>query len=239
MRLLAALFPLLLLAQPLPKPVALTSPVQDKVFHVLSLLERNPVKSATLDEIGARKRAALQPPGSPIEALRWTPEEIAAVSGVLRNVSTLDAPLQASGLYIRDPQLVKAWEGAAAGINRILDVYGLGKPPRYPAIDSVSFDVKSPNYGRMLDVVRAVMTDEPDGHPQFFHAPLRFALELLRANWRDEAGRFEPMEKGENRAAYERVSKVNWSQYKYSALIVPGSGTDRPGQALSPWARRG
>ena len=38
----------------------------------------------------------------------------------------------------------------------------------------------------MLDVVRAVMTDEPDGHPQFFHAPLRFALELLGASsrWR-------------------------------------------------------
>ena len=65
------------------------------------------------------------------EALRWTPEEIAAVSGVLKNLTTLDAPLQASGLYIREPQLAKAWEGAAAGINRILDVYGLGKPPRY------------------------------------------------------------------------------------------------------------
>ena len=181
MKLLAALFPVLLLGQPLVTPVALTSPVQDKVFYVLSLLEQNPVKSSTLEEIGARKRAALQQPGSPIEALRWTPEEIAAVGGVLKNVTTLDAPLRASGFYIRDPQLRKAWEDAAAGINRILDVYGLGKPPRYPAIDAVSFDVKSPNYGRMLDVIRAVMTDEPDGHPQFFHPTLRFALELLRA----------------------------------------------------------
>ena len=237
MKLLAALLPLLLLAQPSAKPLALVSPVQDKAFYVLSLLERNPVKSATLDEIGARKRAALQRTGDPIEALRWTPEEIAAVSGVLKNVTTLDGLLEASGLYIREPQLVKAWEGAAAGINRILDVYGLGKPPRYPAIDAVSFDVKLPTYGRMLDVIRAVMTDERDGHPQFFHPSLRFALELLRANWRDEAGRLEPMEKGENRAAYERVSKVNWSQYKYTAIVVPGSGTDRPGQALSPWGK--
>ena len=70
MKLLAALLPLLLLAQPSAKPLALVSPVQDKAFYVLSLLERNPVKSATLDEIGARKRAALQRTGDPIEALR-------------------------------------------------------------------------------------------------------------------------------------------------------------------------
>ena len=92
MKLLAALFPVLLLGQPLVTPVASTSPVQDKVFYVLSLLERNAVKSATLDEIGARKRAALQHPGSPIETLRWTSDEIAAVSGVLKNVTTFDAP---------------------------------------------------------------------------------------------------------------------------------------------------
>jgi hypothetical protein len=89
----------------------------------------------------------------------------------------------------------------------------------------------------MLEVIRAVMSEEPDGHPQFFHAPLRFALELLRANWRDEAGRFEPMERGENRAAFERVKSIDWSRYKYSAILVPGSGTDRPGQALSPWGK--
>jgi len=97
--------------------------------------------------------------------------------------------------------------------------------------------VESLNYGWMMDVIRAVMTDEPDGHPQFFRPTQRFALELLRANWRDEAGRFQPMEKGESRAAYERVSKVNWSQYKYTAILVPGSGTDRRGQALSPWGK--
>ena len=190
---LLLLLPLLAVAQPARQPLELNSPVRDKAFHVLSLLERNPVKSMALDEIAARKRAAPRQLGSPSEALRWTPEEIATVSGVLRDVTTLDVPLRASGLYVRDPQLVKAWEGAAAGINRILDVYGLGKAPLYPAIDSVSFDVKSPNYDRMLDVVRAVLSDEPDGHPMFFQPSLRFALELLRANWRDEAGRFEPM----------------------------------------------
>lgn len=238
MRVLTALLlPLLLAAQPARRPLELRAPVQDKLFYVLSELERRPVNDERLAAIAARKRAALQQPGNIVEAMRWTPEEIAAVSAVLAGASHLNDQLRATGLYQKEPLLVSAWEGAAAGMNRIFDVYGLGKPPRYPAIDSVSFDVKSPNYARMLEVVRAVMSEEPDGHPQFFHAPMRFALELLRANWRDEAGRFEPMERGENRAAFERVKTVEWSRYKYSAILVPGSGTDRPGQALSPWGK--
>lgn len=237
MKLLCALLPALLLAQPVAKPLDLRAPVQDKVFYVLSLLERTPIAHPALEQIAIRKRAALTAPGNFLAAVRWTPEEIAAVSQVLGNVTTLDAPLRATGLYPKTPLLPQAWESAAAAMNRIYDVYGLGQPPRYPAIDSVSFDVKSPNYARMITVIQAVMSDEPDGHPLFFHVPLRFALELLRANWRDEAGRFEPMEKGENRAAYERVPKVDWSQYKYTAILIPGSGTDRPGQALSPWGK--
>ena len=51
------------------------------------------------------------------------------------------------------------------------------------------------------------------------------------------APRFEPMAKGENRAAYERVTTVNWSQYKYTVIVVLGSGTDRPGQAFSQWGK--
>jgi hypothetical protein len=238
MRLLSALLlPVLLAAQPARRPLDLQRPVQDKVFYVLSALERSPVKDPHLDAIAARKRTALQQPGNIVEAMRWTPDEIATVSAALAGVNGLDAALRATGLYQKEPLLVSAWEGAAAGMNRIFDVYGLGKPPRYPAIDAVSFDVKSPNYGRMLEVIRAVMSEEPDGHPQFFHAPLRFSLELLRANWRDEAGRFEPMEQGENRAAFERAKTLDWSRYKYSAIVVPGSGTDRPGQAMSPWGK--
>jgi hypothetical protein len=237
MKLLCALLPALLLAQPAAKPLDLRSPVQDKVFYVLSLLERTPIVHPALEQIAVRKRATLTAPGNFLAAVRWTTEEIAAVSQVLASITTFDAPLRSSGLYPQTPLLPQAWESAAAAMNRIYDVYGLGQPPRYPAIDSVSFDVKSPNYARMITVIQAVMSDEPDGHPLFFHVPLRFALELRRANWRDEAGRFEPMEKGENRAAYERIAKVDWSQYKYTAILIPGSGTDRPGQALSPWGK--
>ena len=37
--------------------------------------------------------------------------------------------------------------------------------------------------------------------------------------------RFEPLERGENRAAYERAGKLDWSKFTYTAIVVPGSGT--------------
>ena len=223
----AVLFPLIAAAQP----------VRDKNFYLFAVLEQIPPSDLRLDRIAASKRAALATASDFIESIRWTPEEVATVSDVLANFSDASEPLRQSRLYGPKPDLVKAWQQAAAAMNRIYDVYALGKPPRYPDIDSISFDPKSASFQRMLSVVRAVMTDEPDGHPLFFHAPLRLAMELLRANWRDEAGRFEPMEEGENKLAFDRIPAISWAQYRYAAIVVPGSGTDRPNQAMSPWGK--
>lgn len=225
------LFPLLLAL------TAVAQPVREKNFHVLTVLEQNPPRHPRLTEIATAKRAALTESKNIVESLRWTPAEIAAVGEILATFSAAAEPLRKSRMYGDKPDLVGAWKTAAAAMNRIFDVYGLGLPPRYPAIDAMSFDVRSPQFPRMLAVIQAVVADEPDGNPLFFHAPLRFALELLRANWRDEAGRFEPLEKGENSAALATIPSVNWGQYKYAAIVVPGSGTDRPNQAMSPWGK--
>jgi hypothetical protein len=55
----------------------------------------------------------------------------------------------------------------------------------------------------------------------------------LDVNHRDEAGRFEPMEKGPNAAAYRNIVTTDWKRYPYSVIVVPGSGNDQPGIALS------
>lgn len=70
MRVLTALLlPLLLAAQPARRPLELRAPVQDKLFYVLSELERRPVNDERLAAIAARKRAALQQPGNIVEAM--------------------------------------------------------------------------------------------------------------------------------------------------------------------------
>ena len=67
----------------------------------------------------------------------------------------------------------------------------------------------------------------------FFQVPLQFALRLMEINHRDEAGRFEPMELGENQAAVRRMSSLQWNNYPYTAIVVPGAGSDRTTWTLS------
>ena len=46
----------------------------------------------------------------------------------------------------------------------------------------------------------------------------------MEANRRDEAGRYEPLEAGENKAGVQNLKKIRWSDYPYSFILVLGSG---------------
>lgn len=133
--------------------------------------------------------------------------------------------------------LSRAWNDAANGVNYVIDVYGMGKAPRYPAIDSISHDPASGSYGRLLHVIAVVLADDMESLDLCFSPSLQFALHLMEANWRDEAGRFEPMHLGENAAAFRRIPGIDWPGYPYTVIVVPGAGNDRPGVPLSPGSR--
>ena len=57
-------------------------------------------------------------------------------------------------------------------------------------------------------------------------------------NHRDEAGRFEPMQNTENKAALRAIRSIGWSKYRYSVIVVPGAGPGDPNVALSDAGRR-
>jgi hypothetical protein len=46
----------------------------------------------------------------------------------------------------------------------------------------------------------------------------------LEANRRDEAGRYEPLEEGENKACLQDMKNIRWNDYQYSFILVLGSG---------------
>jgi hypothetical protein len=151
--------------------------------------------------------------------------------------------LRRSGAYVRyqtkegDALLAAAWRDAALGINHVIDVYGAGTAPLYPDIDSVAFSVKSPGFIQMVRTVADVLNEESGKATLFFQPTLRFALKLLEINRRDEAGRYEPLEAGENAAALRRIRTISWNDFPYSLILVPGSGTDRPAWNLAPQGR--
>jgi hypothetical protein len=255
---------LLLAQEPARAPVPLWLPIQDKNFYLLSLFERTePVRLALQADEGLRRTRDLkldalknaiqcQPELTCYtEALMWKKEEIAAVEQSLRMLyrnspplrNMVSGPMRASGMFqlrgnLTDEELLAwAWTDAAQGVNRAIAVYGEGAAPRYPEIDSVAYDVKSESFKRLVHVILSGMLDEADTYSLFFHPSLRFGLRLMEASKRDETGRLEPLELGENRDALKRVKSIRWSEYPYSAIVVPGSGTDRLTWDLSPWGK--
>lgn len=138
-------------------------------------------------------------------------------------------------------QLVKAWEQDAKGINFCIGVYAAGNKPNYPNIDSISLGIRDPKnpanysavYSNFLYNVSSVIAKESRANPLFFLPSMSSAVLFLEMNEREQAADFEPMAKGENRLAVAKIKTVNWSQFKYSVILIPGAGPDDPKMALS------
>ena len=227
--------------------LSLPKPVQDKNFYLLSLFQRDRntrtllSQNKQLKDLAGKKLLALQKAascdsvGCLDELTRLDDTTIDAVAAALESLANqpplqrlVQKDLRPSGVFIKyanltDPQMVaSAWKDAAKGLNRILDVYCLGKDPRYKDIDRVSFDVSSAAYRNLLEARIAEI--KPAKEPLFFEPTLNFAMTLLEINRRDEAGRYEPLEQGENKAALRNLANLRWSDYPYSFILVLGSG---------------
>lgn len=240
--------------------LSLPKPVQDKNFYLLSLFQRNREvrellgKNKVLREVYNEKLLALERAVSCndvscfddlIRLRAATIEVVAAELEVLARTPQFKVlvkkDLRPSGVFVRYRQqsdaelLVAAWRDAANGMNRILSVYCLGNDPAYKNIDRVSFDVSKKDYTDLLRMrIKRIIVSKP---PLFFEPTLDFALKLLEVNRRDEAGRYEPLEAGENKAAVANLRNIKWSSYPYSFILVLGSG---PGNSapLSPVAAK-
>ena len=227
--------------------LSLPHPVQDKNFYLLSLFQRSPevrrllIRNKALSQLARNKRAALIKAGSCNEVtcydelIRFRNREVETVASSLSTLAGSAAfqrlarkHLRPSGVFIKhahlsDAQmLIAAWKDAANGLNRILSVYGVGKNPFYKDIDRVSFDVSSDEYRSLLKAKIAEI--KPAEQQLFFEPTLTFALKLLEANRRDEAGRYEPLEEGENKIALQNMKQIKWGDYPYSFILVLGSG---------------
>ena len=227
--------------------LSLPKPVQDKNFYLLSLFQRNPQarrvlsQNNALKQLAAAKASALTKAarcnnvGCFNELIRFDKPTIEAVATELQALANkpdfkllAKKDLRPSGVFIKyadqsDAQmLVAAWKDAANGMNRILSVYGLGEDPRYKDIDRVSYDVSTGAYRNLLKAKTAEIKFARA--PLFFEPALNFALKLLEINRRDEAGPYEPLEQGENKAAVQNLSKIKWRDYPYTFILVLGSG---------------
>lgn len=246
-------------------PVTSGDYVQDKNFYFFTLLEQldetrgviekdpffESILQGQLESIRRETEACSLKVACHIAIYKLSDLSIEAIGSRFREKYAQDSVIQklvathlsASGYYKKydggqaDDLLVKAWEDAARGINNIIDVYGLGGDQRYPAIDSVSYEVGGQYYSRVIVSLSNILAEDVDNYTIFFQPSLDFALQLLQMNDRDEAGRFEPMVALENKLAYAAIGTTNWADYPYSVILVPGHGPEEAHLPISPFGK--
>ncbi|MEK6334169.1 MAG: YdcF family protein [Acidobacteriota bacterium] len=221
--------------------------VQDKNFYLLSLFQRDRGvrkllrRNTVLKKLSNNKLNSLKMAGNCSDVscfdrlFSFSGPTIETVAAELKGLAKhpefknlVKNDLRPSGAFIKysrqsdTEMLVAAWKDAAKGMNRLLSVYGLGKNPFYKDIDRVSFDVSSAEYRNLLKTKVAEI--KPTTSSLFFEPTLNFALKLLEVNRRDDAGRYEPLEAGENKTCLQNLKEISWSDYPYSFILVLGSG---------------
>ncbi|MDI6652984.1 YdcF family protein [Gluconobacter japonicus] len=129
------------------------------------------------------------------------------------------------------------WNQDADAINYILSVYGEGHAPRYPKIDTASVDLTAKDFSNLIMGIQTKILNEPFHHESpaapFFKDALVNAVFLLDANDRMDAVRFFGLWGTWNGPALGFALHLNWKNFPYTAIIVPGEGPEDPHTQLS------
>lgn len=246
-------------------PLADAGALERQVFHLLTVLDtlgyREPlaksrawqsVRSVRQGRIAKAVEACEKVADCRLEAFRWTPAEISAsgtaISKALHQstlLKALAAHLRATGYYARydtlaDDQLIShAWADAAATQNHIIDIYGIGRVPLYPAIDSISFDPASDMWRKLIiEATNQIMNSPEVRAPVPREDPgYRLALSLLHLNDRENAGFYSDLDSKWNLTARVRIARTNWTAFPATIILVLGDGPDRPGQSIGSFGK--
>lgn len=231
--------------------------VLSKNYYLVSLLKDLPemrsliAGDSLLKSIAIHKFQQLSKAKSPaeqLEAFRFSALEIESVGDRLealcREGNAWDRlvcnHLFPSGAYILSDAasssglLRAAWRQDAEGINYAIDVYGGGRKPNYPQIDSICFDIHTPYYTSLLTACKENIELSCEGSTLFFDIPLSAVRMLLDINGRSEAVDYEPLAATVNKNSYALIRETDWDHYPYSAILVLGAGPEEEGVAISP-----
>jgi hypothetical protein len=190
--------------------------------------ERLPAEARhMLEARRARMEACAKDAHCLFQAALWSPAESRSLAGGAERAV-------AAGAFAGPDDGVDAQVSRElAGLNAILNVYGLGTPPRYPPIDgpkeATSLAQSIANISYAADLAKAAGDDPVTA----LDPSIGLALSLLDANDRGEAAAFEPLDAQYNAAAIAKARTVDWKKYRFTAIIIPGVGPDDLSTSLS------
>jgi hypothetical protein len=200
-----------------------------RLFPVVTAMDKSQADAEVRSMLAERARrlaACADDAVCTIDASAWKEAEIALVSAM---AATDGAPAQAG-------ERRNAVRRELAGLNAILDVYGKGGTPPYPEIDGPIGKKGSERLTADIAVAASIGEVGRDEAITAFDPSIGLALALIDVNDRLDAIAFEPLDGGLNSDAFQHARKLDWSRYRYTAIIVLGAG---PEDLLTPLSARG
>lgn len=217
---------------------------QDKAFFLATVLgaagaakdaiAADPALSAISMDRDARLRGAPDDCGTEVPcfaaALGWSTEEADAASSALVDALTAAGALsevaggmRKSGRFALHAALA---DDAALVKAAFQDMaFALGQ--------ALSGEAESLGGAKLHDVVAKVAEDHPE--PFLFFEPLvAVDLAALTADQRDEAARYEPLATGENAKALAHIPDIEFADYPFTVIVVPGQGPTNLEDHLAP-----
>ncbi len=220
--------------------------VQDKDWYLLTVMQQVPaVKAALLADPTllalAQKResqlrmaaAKCQPVPACLSAdttcltdeaaclgqqVAWAPDDITAtaaqVGKVLAKTTVAHDHLRPSGryaLYVSQTDEALIAQATIDALNTLQAVYANFEANR-PALD-------------LANSLTSVAFDHPTAL-QFFEPLLWAAIDGMKAQNHDQAGRDEPLALGANKPALERMKTIDWTQWRFSVVLGLGWGPE-------------
>ncbi|WP_368563258.1 YdcF family protein [Pseudoxanthomonas sp. UTMC 1351] len=200
-----------------------------RLFPVVTAMDASQASAEVrtmLADRGRRLAACADNAVCKIDASAWKEDEIGLVSKT--------AAHDRSSAEAREYQ--EAVRRELAGLNAILDVYGKGGTPPYPEIDGPIGKKGSQRLAADVAVAASISEVSRDEAVATFDPSIGLALALMDVNDRLDAIAFEPIDEGLNSEAFQHARKLDWSRYRYTAIIVLGAG---PEDLLTPLSARG
>lgn len=165
------------------------------------------------------------------EAALWRDAERTALEQAVMRAA---APLLTTRRLVPDDGIAAGLEREIAGLNAIVRVYALGMPARYPAIDGPAAAFGSAEAQTRLAAAVRLGATPRSGSAQELDPSIELGLALLDVNDRTDAAGYEPIDGGDNAAASARARTLDWSRYRYTAILLTGIGPEVPDMPLSP-----
>ncbi|KAK4626044.1 hypothetical protein CLAFUW4_05177 [Fulvia fulva] len=167
------------------------------------------------------------------QSIGCTPEPACIIEAIKINSNDQRILTGALNASSAPASLLQVWPQYVNATNRLLEVYGNGTEPLYPEIHAISYPANSPDYKLFLETLRTYQLTEPTSIKTPPCDAIDIGLTLLDANDRDNVLYFPDLWQRQNAPALTKAKTLDWSNYNYSAILIPGFGPEIYGVPLS------